>query len=108
MSRLKFNSRGELIGVDGKIEDFSKDKESRKSEGLMTSASLEFLKESNFKPIFDKKFWSLYENNYMEKKYLVKPNGKKMKIAMITGRENHDSVIIPGVSCAHPFLPDTI
>ena len=180
MSRLKFNSRGELIGVDGKIEDFSKDKESRKSEGLMTSASLEFLKESNFKPIFDKQFWSLYEDNqtlqplrfsngktqediskeivelikagnkviflhgvcgtgksaialnvaralgrasiivpikslqkqyendYMEKKYLVKPNGKKMKIAMITGRENHDSVIIPGVSCAHPFLPDTI
>ncbi len=31
-----------------------------------------------------------------------------MKIAMITGRDNHDSVIEPGKSCADPFLPDTI
>jgi Rad3-related DNA helicase len=49
-----------------------------------------------------------YEEDYTTKKYLIKPNGKKMKIAMITGRENHDSVIQPGVSCADPFLPDTI
>lgn len=49
-----------------------------------------------------------YEEEYMGKKYVVKPNGKRMKIAMITGRENHDSVIFPGKSCAYPFLPDTI
>ena len=49
-----------------------------------------------------------YEEDYTNKKYLIKPNGKKMKIAMITGRENHDSIIEPGTSCADPFLPDTI
>jgi hypothetical protein len=49
-----------------------------------------------------------YEEDYMGKKYLVKKDGTKMKIAMITGRENHDSIIRPGVSCADPFLPDTI
>src|SRR3989344_3687727 len=27
---------------------------------------------------------------------------------MITGRDNHDSIIKPGVSCADQFLPDTI
>lgn len=49
-----------------------------------------------------------YEEDYTHKKYLLKPNGKKMKIAMITGRDNHDSIIQPGTSCADSFLPDTI
>jgi len=49
-----------------------------------------------------------YEEDYMENKFLLKPNGKKLKIAMITGRDNHDSIILPGVSCANPTLPDTI
>ncbi len=49
-----------------------------------------------------------YEEDYTFQKYVVKPNGQKMKIAMITGRENHDSVIQPGISCADPLLPDTI
>lgn len=49
-----------------------------------------------------------YELDYMGKKQVLKPNGKKLKIAMITGRENHDSIIEPGKSCADPFLPDTI
>lgn len=48
-----------------------------------------------------------YEEDYFNKKYLIK-NGKKLKIAMITGRENHDSVINPGVSCADPNLPENI
>ncbi len=49
-----------------------------------------------------------YEEDYMKKKYLFSLNGRKMKIAMITGRDNHDSIMIPGVSCADPNLPDTI
>ena len=49
-----------------------------------------------------------YEEDYMSKKYHLKPNGAKMRIAMITGRDNHDSIINPGVSCADPFLPETI
>lgn len=49
-----------------------------------------------------------YEEDYMGKKHLFKPNGKKMKIAMITGRDNHDSVIFPGISCSDQNLPDTI
>ena len=49
-----------------------------------------------------------YEEDYMKKKYLLKSNGEKMKIAMITGRENHDSVIKPGFSCADPLLPENI
>jgi Rad3-related DNA helicase len=49
-----------------------------------------------------------YEEDYMGKKYVLKKNGRKMKIAMITGRDNHDSIIKPGVSCSDPFLPDTI
>lgn len=49
-----------------------------------------------------------YEKDYMGEKYLLKKNGTMMKIAMITGRENHDSMILPGESCANPFLPDTI
>ena len=49
-----------------------------------------------------------YEEDYTEKKYVIKKDGKRMGIAMITGRENHDSIIKPGVSCADPTLPDTI
>jgi len=49
-----------------------------------------------------------YEEDYTGKKYLIKSNGEKMKIAMITGRENHDSIINPGISCADPFLPENI
>ncbi|MBI5803933.1 hypothetical protein HY450_01685 [Candidatus Pacearchaeota archaeon] len=49
-----------------------------------------------------------YEKDYTGNKYLLKTDGKKMKIAVITGRENHDSIILQGVSCAHPLLPDTI
>jgi Rad3-related DNA helicase len=49
-----------------------------------------------------------YEQDYLGEKTIVKPSGKVMKIAMITGRENHDSIIIPGASCADPTLPDTI
>jgi energy-coupling factor transporter ATP-binding protein EcfA2 len=49
-----------------------------------------------------------YEEDYTKKKYLIKKNGKKMKIAVITGRDNHDSIFEPGVSCADPNLPDTI
>ncbi|MDO8460550.1 MAG: helicase C-terminal domain-containing protein, partial [Nanoarchaeota archaeon] len=49
-----------------------------------------------------------YEDDYKTRKYLIKPNGFKMRIAMITGRENHDSVFIPGISCADSSLPDTI
>lgn len=49
-----------------------------------------------------------YEEDYIGKKYLRKLDGKKMKIAMITGRDNHDSIILPGSSCADPTLPENI
>lgn len=49
-----------------------------------------------------------YEEDYIEKKHLRKSNGKKMKIAMITGKENHDSIIEPGISCANLDLPENI
>ncbi len=49
-----------------------------------------------------------YEEDYTEKKFLYKTNGQKMKIAVLTGRENHDSIIDPGVSCADPELPENI
>ena len=49
-----------------------------------------------------------YEEDYMNKKYLIKPNGRRMKIAMITGRGNHDSIIQPGVPCDEPTLPELI
>ncbi len=49
-----------------------------------------------------------YEEDYISKKYLRRGDGKKMKIAMITGRDNHDSVINPGLSCADPTLPENI
>lgn len=49
-----------------------------------------------------------YEKDYTNNKQIRRPSGDKLKIAMITGRENHDSIIKPGKSCADPFLPDTI
>lgn len=49
-----------------------------------------------------------YEDDYAERKFLYKPDGKKMKIAVLTGRENHDSIVNPGVSCADPELPENI
>ncbi len=49
-----------------------------------------------------------YEDDYGEKMFLFKPNGQKMKIAVMTGRENHDSVINQGISCADPDLPENI
>lgn len=49
-----------------------------------------------------------YEDDYTSKKYLVKPNGQRLKIAVLTGRDNHDSIIEPGLSCADPNLPDNI
>lgn len=49
-----------------------------------------------------------YEEDYITKKYLRKTDGRKMRIAMITGRDNHNSIINPGVSCADPSLPENI
>ncbi|MBU2616741.1 MAG: hypothetical protein KKB79_02035 [Nanoarchaeota archaeon] len=49
-----------------------------------------------------------YEKDYSHKKQIISLFGEKLKIAMITGRDNHDSIIKSGVSCADPFLPDTI
>ena len=49
-----------------------------------------------------------YQEDYMGKMFLLKSNGEKLRISMITGRANHDSVFMPGISCADPFLPDTI
>ena len=49
-----------------------------------------------------------YEEDYFSKKHLIKKNGKKLKIAVITGRENHDSIYKAGVSCADPSLPENI
>ncbi len=49
-----------------------------------------------------------YEEDYTGKKFLYKTNGQRMKIAVLTGRENHDSIIEPGVSCADPELPENI
>lgn len=49
-----------------------------------------------------------YEDDYAENKFLYKSNGQKMKIAVLTGRENHDSMINAGISCADPDLPENI
>lgn len=49
-----------------------------------------------------------YEEDYLDKKYLLKKNKEKMKIAVVTGRNNHDSLIKPGISCADPSLPENI
>ncbi|MBI3623498.1 hypothetical protein HY212_05475 [Candidatus Pacearchaeota archaeon] len=49
-----------------------------------------------------------YEEDYMSRMSVIKKNGRKMKIAMLTGRENHDSIFYPGKSCADPSLPENI
>ncbi len=49
-----------------------------------------------------------YEEDYITKKHVKKVDGGKMKIAMMTGKDNHDSIIRPGVSCADPNLPENI
>lgn len=49
-----------------------------------------------------------YEEDYTKKKHLLKSNGQRMKISMITGRDNHDSLIKPGATCADPSLPELI
>jgi len=49
-----------------------------------------------------------YKKDYMGEMFLLKSNGQKLRISMITGRDNHDSLFKPGVSCAYAFLPDTI
>ncbi len=48
-----------------------------------------------------------YEDDYLKKKYVLKDN-IKMKIAMITGRDNHDSVFLPGIPSSDPHLPENI
>lgn len=48
-----------------------------------------------------------YEVDYMQKMHVVKPNGARLKIAMITGRENHPSLFLDG-SCADSNLPELI
>ena len=198
MKRMKFDSRGRLIGADGDLSsytpsnsnngnsdddfNFEDDENGYEKHKLLTSKDLDYLsdEEPKFQQIKDNSTWSLHENNtplkpivfsngksqedvaneiasliksgkkiillhgvcgsgksavalnvarllgktsivvpvkglqrqyeedYTSKKYLIKPNGKKMKIAMITGRNNHDSIIQPGVPCSDPFLPDTI
>ena len=197
MKRMKFDSRGRLIGADGDLStytpsnsnsdddfNFEDDENGYEKHKLLTSKDLDYLsedeKEPKFQQINDNSTWSLHENNtplkpivfsngktqedvvkevvdlaksgkkiifihgvcgsgksavalniarlmgktsivvpvkglqrqyeedYTAKKYLLKQNGKKMKIAMITGRDNHDSIIEPGKSCADAYLPDTI
>ncbi len=49
-----------------------------------------------------------YEKDYTYQKYLTKPNGEKLRITVITGRENHESLIIPDSNCADIMLPDII
>jgi len=49
-----------------------------------------------------------YEEDYITKKNISKIDGEKMKIAMLTGKSNHDSIIQPGISCADPSLPENI
>lgn len=49
-----------------------------------------------------------YEKDYMKDMFVLKTNSEKLRISMITGRDNHDSMFKPGVSCADPSLPDNI
>jgi Rad3-related DNA helicase len=49
-----------------------------------------------------------YEDDYSNKKYLIKPDLKRLKIASITGKDNHDSIYRPGISCADKSLPENI
>ncbi len=49
-----------------------------------------------------------YEEDYSDKKYLIKPDLKRLRIASITGKDNHDSIYKPGISCADKNLPENI
>ena len=49
-----------------------------------------------------------YEEDYTSKMNVLNKNGKRMKIAMLTGRDNHDSLFKSGASCADPTLPENI
>jgi len=49
-----------------------------------------------------------YEEDYTSKKFLVKSDGIRLKIAVLTGRDNHASRFITGESCAYPLLPENI
>lgn len=49
-----------------------------------------------------------YEDDYMGSMSVYKKDGEQLSIAMITGRDNHDSLFKAGASCADQFLPDTI
>ncbi|NCN99343.1 hypothetical protein COU62_02320 [Candidatus Pacearchaeota archaeon CG10_big_fil_rev_8_21_14_0_10_35_219] len=185
MKRMKFDSNGKLIGVDGSLENYQKkEKVGSENRELRTSSSLLFLQKDSDKgdkmeDIFEKDYWSLhgkqalkplkftngktqedvvreiveliqkgtrivflhgtcgtgksaialniarslgsasvvvpvkalqkqYEEDYMHKLHLRNKSGRKMKIAMITGRDNHDSLYFPGKSCADPLLPENI
>jgi len=49
-----------------------------------------------------------YEDDYTSRKYLIKSNGQKLNMAVITGRDNHDSIFMDGANCADQKLPETI
>jgi len=49
-----------------------------------------------------------YKEDYAEKLSVRRKDGRNLKISVITGRDNHDSVYLPGVSCADPMLPENI
>lgn len=48
-----------------------------------------------------------YEQDYMGRKKVMKKDGKPMKISMIFGRDNFDSLFKDG-SCSDPLLPEMI
>jgi Rad3-related DNA helicase len=49
-----------------------------------------------------------YEDDYEKGKKYVLKNSMKMKIAMITGRDNHDSIFMPGMASSDIYLPENI
>jgi len=49
-----------------------------------------------------------YEDDYSNNKYLIKKDSKRLTIASITGKDNHDSIYKPGLSCADKSLPENI
>jgi len=49
-----------------------------------------------------------YEDDYSNNKYLIKKDFKRLTIASITGKDNHDSIYKPGLSCADKSLPENI
>ncbi len=49
-----------------------------------------------------------YEEDYMGEMFVAKKTGEEMKIDIITGRDNHDSIFFEGENCNYPFLPEII